>query len=137
MQKDPPILVEEDSEEGQLPDLPEKESEVDNEPIEIDDDDDEEDQDTRDIDARPVGGSRKRKLESETTPMDEPQEDDKKKLGIKTTYEGFTIYGRILCLIVKRKGGVKRASASESGSAMLESWVSTQAQQDAIDVGDD
>jgi hypothetical protein len=28
--------------------------------------------------------------------------DDKKKLALKTTYDGYSIYGRILCLIVKR-----------------------------------
>ncbi|KAF2792320.1 hypothetical protein K505DRAFT_279031 [Melanomma pulvis-pyrius CBS 109.77] len=51
-------------------------------------------------------------------------EDDKKKLGINTSYDGFSIYGRILCLVVKRKGS--RNAASGSG-AMLENWVSTQA----------
>ena len=29
--------------------------------------------------------------------------DEKKKLGLKTSYDGFQIYGRILCLVVKRK----------------------------------
>jgi hypothetical protein len=61
-------------------------------------------------------------------------EDDKKKLALNTTYDGFSIYGRILCLIVKRKG--KKAAqgapgAPVGGSQMMEHWVSTQVAQEA------
>jgi hypothetical protein len=61
-------------------------------------------------------------------------EDDKKKLALNTTYDGFSIYGRILCLIVKRKG--KKAAQSTlgapaGGSQMMETWVSTQVAQEA------
>jgi hypothetical protein len=61
-------------------------------------------------------------------------EDDKKKLALNTTYDGFSIYGRILCLIVKRKG--KKATQSAlgapaGGSQMMENWVSTQVAQEA------
>jgi hypothetical protein len=65
----------------------------------------------------------------------EPEaEDDKKKLALNTTYDGFSIYGRILCLIVKRKGkkatqGV--AGVPVGGSQMMEHWVSTQVAQEA------
>lgn len=54
--------------------------------------------------------------------------DDKKKLGLRTNYEGFAIYGRILCLVVKRRGGP--AAPKESSQAMMESWVSTQIAQE-------
>jgi hypothetical protein len=58
--------------------------------------------------------------------------DDKKKLAMNTSYDGFSIYGRILCLVVKRKG--KQASsvshAPAGGSEMMEQWVSTQAAQE-------
>lgn len=59
--------------------------------------------------------------------------DDKKKVALKTAYEGFSIYGRILCLIVKRRG-VKKPTAEglTSGSEMLENWVSTQAQNEGM-----
>ena len=65
--------------------------------------------------------------------------DDKKKLGMNTSYDGFSIYGRILCLVVKRKG--KKAAASDAnapggGSQMMEQWVSTQAAQEP-GLGDD
>jgi hypothetical protein len=60
---------------------------------------------------------------------DEEIEDDKKKLGLNTSYDGFSIYGRILCLVVKRRG-LKKAdgnAAPASSQQMLENWVSTQA----------
>lgn len=59
----------------------------------------------------------------------EEDRDDKKKLGLNTSYDGFSIYGRILCLVVKRRGA--RPSDGGQGPAssqqMLENWVSTQA----------
>lgn len=51
--------------------------------------------------------------------------DDKKKLGLNTSYDGFSIYGRILCLVVKRRGA--RVPGLASSQQMLENWVSTQA----------
>ena len=53
--------------------------------------------------------------------------DDKKKLGFATTYEGFSIYGRILCLVVKRKGGTvkEREQSRGDGQAMMEEWISS------------
>lgn len=68
------------------------------------------------------------------------EEDDKKKLALNTTYDGFSIYGRILCLIVKRKGkkAVPAAAAGPAGgSQMMEQWVSTQVAQEADLDGDD
>lgn len=65
--------------------------------------------------------------------------DETKKLGLRTSYDGFSIYGRILCLVVKRRGARNAAPASGAASgsqAMLENWVSTQAvagQQDEDD----
>ena len=58
-------------------------------------------------------------------------DDDKKKLAMNTIYDGFSIYGRILCLVVKRKGLVKgQQPAGGTGQAMMEEWVaSTQAGQ--------
>ena len=67
--------------------------------------------------------------------------DDKKKLAMNTSYDGFSIYGRILCLVVKRKGkkaAQNNAAAPVGGSQMMEQWVSTQAAQEAgLDEGDD
>ena len=65
-------------------------------------------------------------------------EDDKKKLGLNTSYEGFSIYGRILCLVVKRRG-VRNVTGSvpASSQAMLENWVSTQAAGQTADDDED
>ncbi|KAK4634978.1 hypothetical protein CLAFUW4_01295 [Fulvia fulva] len=67
---------------------------------------------------------------------EESQQDDKKKLALDTSYDGFSIYGRILCLIVTRKGK-KAAEAPVGGSQMMEQWVSTQATQEAGVGGDE
>lgn len=68
--------------------------------------------------------------------LDEASEpnDDKKKLAMDTFYDGFSIYGRVLCLVVKRretagKGGTAksgRAGWGGGGQAMMEEWISTQ-----------
>ena len=67
--------------------------------------------------------------EDTTMAVDGGGEDDKKKLSLNTTYDGFSIYGRILCLVVKRKGTVKGKEAvvgsAESGKAMMEEWISS------------
>ncbi|RYP74013.1 hypothetical protein DL770_007676 [Monosporascus sp. CRB-9-2] len=42
--------------------------------------------------------------------------DDKKKLAMDISYEGFSIYGRVLCLVVKRRdGGTTKVTGSSSG----------------------
>jgi len=65
------------------------------------------------------------------------EDDDKKKLGLKTTYDGFSIYGRILCLIVKRKGKKAAPGTMGGGSQMMEEWVSTQVAQETGLMDDD
>lgn len=64
------------------------------------------------------------------------QQDHKKKMGLNTSYDGFSIYGRILCLVVKRKGARHHAgnnTAPVSSQQMMENWVSTQAQAEQVD----
>lgn len=52
--------------------------------------------------------------------------DDKKKMLLNTTYHGFAIYGRILCLVVKRRGGTKgKDRAGGTGQAMMEEWIAS------------
>ena len=68
---------------------------------------------------------------------DDEHDDDKKKLALKTTYDGFSIYGRILCLIVKRKGKKAAPGTVSGGSQMMEEWVSTQVAQEAGLMDDD
>lgn len=66
--------------------------------------------------------------------------DDKKKLALNTSYDGFSIYGRILCLIVKRKGRKTPAMTNApvaGGSQMMEHWVSTQAAARETGLDDD
>jgi len=88
----------------------------------------------------PSGPALKRSKSAQEPVKGVEDEDDKKKVGLKTSYDGFSIYGRILCLVVKRRGGNKGrmpgASANEAGQQMLESWVSTQAAQDGVMLDD-
>ncbi|CAK3896062.1 Hypothetical predicted protein [Lecanosticta acicola] len=89
--------------------------------------------------AKRMKSSKKRNRDTVTEePPVEPAEepDDKKKLNMDTSYDGFSIYGRILCLIVTRKGK-KDTAAPVGGSQMMENWVSTQAAQEAGILGDD
>lgn len=60
-------------------------------------------------------------------PMDfDGGEDDKKKLKLYTTYDGFSIYGRILCLVVKRRGLSRgKEPVRETGQAMMEEWITS------------
>lgn len=88
--------------------------------------------------------STKRRKLSKSAPEEDPpaemmeNEDDKKKLLLDTSYDGFSIYGRILCLIVTRKGkrDTHPGGPSVGGSQMMEQWVSTQAANEA-GIGED
>jgi hypothetical protein len=65
--------------------------------------------------------------------QEEDAADDKKKLSMSTVYDGFSIYGRILCLVVRRTGTIPAGAETNplaSSQQMLENWVSTQAIQD-------
>lgn len=73
-------------------------------------------------------------LESE----DAHDKDDKKKMAMDISFEGFAIYGRVLCLVVKKRetltrpaGTVSKASAAAAtgdrpgGQATMENWISS------------
>ncbi|KAH0566047.1 hypothetical protein GP486_000568 [Trichoglossum hirsutum] len=59
---------------------------------------------------------------------------DDKKLALHTSYDGFSIYGRILCLVVKRKSSIRARGGSTvaSSGGTMEDWIaSTQIQREA------
>jgi hypothetical protein len=67
--------------------------------------------------------------------------DEKKKLAMDISYEGFGIYGRVLCLVIKRRddgkvaalspgaglsgGGRSQASGRPGGQASMENWITS------------
>lgn len=56
---------------------------------------------------------------------------DDKKLQLTTSYEGFGIWGWVLCLLITRKGQKSRKKvdgATTSGQALMEEWIGTQMQ---------
>jgi hypothetical protein len=57
--------------------------------------------------------------------QDEEQRDDKKSMAMETSYEGFAIYGRVLCLVVKRKNARDKGPAKSSGQVMMEDWITS------------
>ncbi|KAL9107921.1 MAG: hypothetical protein Q9227_007243 [Pyrenula ochraceoflavens] len=64
----------------------------------------------------------------------EPEEgEEKKKSAFRTTYEGFSIWGWVLCLFVTRTGvpGKKTAGEQAASQALMEEWIAfTQHQQE-------
>lgn len=91
---------------------------------------------SEDDDTRPPQAKRRREETSATE--HETGRDDKKKLAMDISYEGFSIYGRVLCLVVKRRGdGVgnrgKGPAAAGSQQATMENWItSTQMPEEAV-----
>ena len=129
----PAVLLEEDDQEVALSDIPDidttaatsrakraRNAEDENEHIFVQSEDDDKEEE--------ASAPRKKRK----TKVKDAEEDDKKKLGINTAYEGFSIYGRILCLIVKRKGNKKSVGGNAAGTKMLENWVSTQADNEGV-----
>lgn len=58
---------------------------------------------------------------------------EEKKPRFRTNYEGFNIWGWVLCLLVTRRGEKALSKASTSGpsrQALMEEWMSTQAEAD-------
>lgn len=58
---------------------------------------------------------------------------DDKKLQLTTSYEGFGIWGWVLCLLITRKGQKSRKSVDggsgvATGQALMEEWIGTQMQ---------
>ncbi|KND91204.1 hypothetical protein TOPH_03968 [Tolypocladium ophioglossoides CBS 100239] len=64
---------------------------------------------------------------------DDDESDDKKKFAVDVSYEGFAIYGRVLCLVVRKRDGNKAqartdargAKAAGQGQAKMENWITS------------
>ncbi|KAJ3495534.1 hypothetical protein NLG97_g3326 [Lecanicillium saksenae] len=74
----------------------------------------------------------KRRREGLELDSDDHTEEDKKKMAMDVSYEGFAIYGRVLCLVVKRRDvGAKSNQSSATGSnaatgqAKMENWITS------------
>ncbi|KAF4125074.1 hypothetical protein GMORB2_3913 [Geosmithia morbida] len=66
-------------------------------------------------------------------------DDEKKNMAMDVSYEGFAIYGRVLCLVVRRRdggrgstgqrtaggGGRAAAARSNAGQASMENWIAS------------
>lgn len=67
----------------------------------------------------------KKRNQKEPGDDDGTKNDDKKKLRFNTDYEGFTIYDKVLCLIVtrKEKQKVKDVGAATAEGGLIEGWI--------------
>ncbi|KAK5104632.1 hypothetical protein LTS08_002523 [Lithohypha guttulata] len=64
--------------------------------------------------------------------LDDDMQDDKKKLAFNTSYTGFAIWGKVLCLLVSRKNGPghKSSGTNGNGQVLMDEWITaTQMQQ--------
>jgi hypothetical protein len=61
----------------------------------------------------------------ETTMVDRDVQEDKKKMAMDTSYDGFSIYGRVLCLVVKKRDTGKAKGRMSGGQAMMEEWITS------------
>lgn len=74
-----------------------------------------------------------KRMKKQETGSDVDQDgDDKKKMAMDVSYEGFAIYGRVLCLVVKKRQGLRLAASSGAGNAKqpagqasMENWISS------------
>jgi hypothetical protein len=98
------LREESDEEKVRLQDIPEAQASENQDTISISEDSDGSAEDTEDV--------------------PEEEQEDKKKMALNTTYDGFQIYGRILCLVVKRKDP-GRGKQMEPSPVMMEDWISS------------
>ncbi|OHE90625.1 hypothetical protein CORC01_14069 [Colletotrichum orchidophilum] len=84
--------------------------------------------DSGDDASRPYKRIKKQETESDL----EQDGDDKKKMAMDVSYEGFAIYGRVLCLVVKKRQGLRLAVSTAAGGAKqpagqasMENWISS------------
>ncbi|KAK4170290.1 hypothetical protein QBC43DRAFT_3224 [Cladorrhinum sp. PSN259] len=131
--------------------------------MEIEDSDDHDDEGGEDGDGLFVGDSEEGDGDRDGPPTKrrkekEPElaaDNDKKKMAMDISYEGFAIYGRVLCLVVKQRGeggakGKGKAVGSRvsvgggggggarlEGQAMMENWISSTQIPATEDAGDE
>ncbi|KAK3329095.1 hypothetical protein B0H66DRAFT_13698 [Apodospora peruviana] len=109
--------------------------------IESDSSDDNDDlfvgQDESDNSDAEMGPPPSKRRKDKATGRDRDGREEKKKLAMDISYEGFAIYGRVLCLVVKRRNEVAKSGPSTvppgsksqtdhpGGQAMMENWISS------------
>ena len=124
------ILIESDEEEGlEMRDIPQASGDDDNG---VGGKRQRDDADGQSDDSPERRRTSKRRKDDGTLSRDADDGDDKK-MRFRTNYEGFNIYGWVLCLLVTRKGdktGTRAAPAEPGRQVLMEEWISSQAQGD-------
>ncbi|KAH8669613.1 hypothetical protein BGZ60DRAFT_528090 [Tricladium varicosporioides] len=120
----PPIRVEDSDEEGvNLEDLPEADG---NDSLFVEEGPrrSKRSRNITNIDSSPESSPDSQPSAKRKKDGDQPAE-DKKKMAMDTTYDGFSIYGRVLCLVIKRKDKKGKSPAMLGGRAIMEEWVAS------------
>lgn len=125
----PQILVESDEEPAGIPTtVPES--------LAVDDQDDSSRKRRQPHGEAPGQSPNKRNKTDGSIPKEDSAQEDDKKLPFTTHYEGFSIWGWVLCLLVTRKDSRKRQEnvpSAATSQALMEEWISTQVQPDLED----
>ncbi|PYH98247.1 hypothetical protein BO71DRAFT_316886 [Aspergillus ellipticus CBS 707.79] len=128
------ILIESDDESGlEMQDIPEEETTTAAAAADAEDGDNAGGKRRRDADGENDSPDGRRRTSKRRKEKEEEADAEDKKMCFRTNYEGFNIYGWVLCLLVTRKGekAGTRATPSEPGrQVLMEEWISTQAQGD-------
>lgn len=117
------------------PTRPKRQRNNDNSNISVQDPDEDDEESAIEIDSDADEPASKRARLPETADEDDLDgEDDKKKLAMDVSYEGFAIYGRVLCLVVRkrenktqrsRQEGTSSAINKPEGQANMENWITS------------
>lgn len=129
--EDAPVIVRQESDEDpinldDLPDAGDDGSVSDSNSLFVDDDDEAPRRSKRPRATTDISDGHPSKRTRDLNPLDEEQADEKKKMAMDTSYEGFAIYGRVLCLVVKRKDKKGKGPAGlGGGQATMENWITS------------
>jgi hypothetical protein len=130
-----PVIVRDEEEESPTPDIheiPEAPVEGEEEPLFLPGPDNEDSSDDEYVPLPTSPTPKTRALEKEAVI------EDKKKLKFRTEYEGFTIYDKVLCLVITRKEKKKDKAATREKAGLIEGWiVMSQAVRDGDAGGDE
>jgi len=109
---------------------------IDRDTVTIADENDEEHVDLSNIPLAEDLDGNEQEVEAVDQLLEARDDDNKKILGLKTTYEGFSIWGWVLCLFVERKGGPSKKSPELEGNAqaLMQDWIASTQEQKLDDL---
>ena len=92
----------------------------------------ESDEDSRPLDRIPSANTDDSEDEppSKRTKQTHNLDEDKQRLAFRTNYDGFTIWGFALCLLVERTDTAPKIRSEGNAQALMQEWIASTQQQD-------